>query len=66
MERGDGVCVTKQRVCDRLFPQIPDLDVVIDASGEQLIASFSQAYRGYGEVGGDKCDGVFRSRVPDL
>ncbi len=66
LERGDGISVTQQRVCDGLFPQIPDLDVIIDASGEQLVTRFCQAYRGYGKVGGDECYGVFGSRVPDL
>lgn len=66
MERGDGIRVAKQRICDGLFPQIPDLDVIVDASGEELVASFCQAYRGYGEVGRDECDGVFGSSVPDL
>ena len=66
LERGDGISVAKKCVCDGLFPQIPDFDVVVDAAGEELVACFGQAYGGYGEVGGDECYGVFRSRVPDL
>ena len=66
LERSDGVGVTEECVCDGLFPQIPDFDVVVDAAGEELVAGFGQAYGGYGKVGGDECYGVFRSRVPDL
>lgn len=66
LERSDGVGVAEECVCDGLFPQIPDFDVVVDAAGEELVAGFGQAYGGYGEVGGDECYGVFRSRVPDL
>lgn len=58
--------MAKQRVCDSLSPQIPHLDVVIDASCEQLVSGFGQANRSYRKVAVNEGYGVFRSCVPDL
>lgn len=58
--------MANQCICNGLLAQIPDLDVVVDATGEQLVACFGQAYGSYGKIGGDKGYCVLGSGVPDL
>jgi hypothetical protein len=58
--------VPEQAVCDGLLSQIPDLDVVVDSSREELVSSLGQTDGGDWEICRDEGYGVFCPRVPDL
>lgn len=55
-----------QVVSNTFFPQIPDVDIVVDASRVKLVAGLSQSYGSERELGFDEIDGGFLTRVPEL
>ncbi|KAG9966904.1 WD40 repeat-like protein, partial [Aureobasidium melanogenum] len=63
--RSDGVGMADQRIRDLLLPQIPDLDVVVDAARVQFVASLGQSYGGDREASLDEVDSGFLARIPD-
>lgn len=66
LQRRDSVGMTEQRIADCLLPEVPDLDIVVDSTREELVASFRQGYRGDRELGRYETYCVFRSRIPKL
>lgn len=55
-----------QRIRDCLLSEVPDLDVVVNATREKLVSCFRETNCSDRKIGVDEGNGFFGPRVPNL